>query len=185
MSKILSDKEIREALKPVEITPGNVLYEVSRAIEQAIMQKQREQQEPLFRFIDGKICAIRVGSIKEGSELFEHPPVPANSDAVFIVFDGPPDQEGPRFVEVETAGGISVRAGEWNQYGDYWKLGPLYLHPTPSASEGMVLVPIEPTEAMLAAITSKHDVEFYGQNLVRAEIISDYKAMLAAARSEK
>ena len=40
-------------------------------------------------------------------------PAPIN-----IVFDGPPGPEGPRFIEVETDDGRSVRAGEWQQRQD-------------------------------------------------------------------
>lgn len=45
---------------------------------------------------------------------------------VFIVFDGPPSNDSGRFVEVETADGKSVSAGEWKQDGEYWNLGPFY-----------------------------------------------------------
>ncbi len=38
-----------------------------------------------------------------------------------IRFDGPPDHESGRFVEVELDG-ASVRLGEWKQDGDYWVL---------------------------------------------------------------
>ena len=48
---------------------------------------------------------------------------------VFVVFDGPPAPEAGRFIEVETAEGKSVRAGEWEQDGDYWYLGPFYQEP--------------------------------------------------------
>jgi hypothetical protein len=54
-------------------------------------------------------------------------------------------------------------------------LQPLFTHPVPVA-EGYALVPIEPTEAMLIQITP-----------VSAELSEwrvNYKAMLAAARSE-
>ena len=47
------------------------------------------------------------------------------------MFDGPPDHISPRFVEVETSVGFSVKAGEWNPYGDYWKLGPFFTTPQP------------------------------------------------------
>ena len=39
-----------------------------------------------------------------------------------IVFDGPPSHESGRFVEVETPDGKSVRAGRWEQRGDFWHL---------------------------------------------------------------
>jgi hypothetical protein len=54
-----------------------------------------------------------------------------SAEPVFIVFDGPPDHISPRFVEVETSAGFSVKAGEWNPYGDYWKLGPFFTTPQP------------------------------------------------------
>lgn len=40
-------------------------------------------------------------------------PAPIN-----IVFDGPPGPEGPRFIEVETDDGRSIRVGEWQQRQD-------------------------------------------------------------------
>lgn len=43
-------------------------------------------------------------------------------NAIHIVFDGPPEQEGGRFVEVETPDGRSISVGEWIQKGDYWHL---------------------------------------------------------------
>ena len=46
-------------------------------------------------------------------------------EPIFIIFDGPPSHESGRFVEVETADGHSVRAGEWKQREDgLWTLGP-------------------------------------------------------------
>jgi hypothetical protein len=35
------------------------------------------------------------------------------ADHVDIVFDGPPDPEGNRFIEVEDANGKSIAFGEW------------------------------------------------------------------------
>lgn len=43
-------------------------------------------------------------------------------EELHIIFDGPPGPEAGRFVEVETADGQSIRAGEWRQIGDYWHL---------------------------------------------------------------
>jgi hypothetical protein len=47
---------------------------------------------------------------------------------IYIVFDGPPGPEGPRFVETENARGegVSIRPGTWMCRDDgYWVLGPL------------------------------------------------------------
>ena len=49
---------------------------------------------------------------------------------------------------------------------------PLYLHPAPSVPEGYQLVPIEPTESMIAAMQAS------------GWMLGNYKAMLSAARSE-
>lgn len=44
-------------------------------------------------------------------------------DVVDVVFDGPPDHEAPRFIEVESPPGKSIRAGEWIKREDgYWAL---------------------------------------------------------------
>ena len=39
-------------------------------------------------------------------------------EAINIVFDVPPGPEGPRFIEVETDDGHSIRVGEWQQRKD-------------------------------------------------------------------
>ncbi len=39
-----------------------------------------------------------------------------------IRFDGPPDHESGRFVEVEDEDGRSINAGEWKQDGEFWLL---------------------------------------------------------------
>ena len=39
-----------------------------------------------------------------------------------IRFDGPPEHEAGRFVEVEDDTGASISIGEWVQDGDYWLL---------------------------------------------------------------
>ncbi|WP_186363841.1 hypothetical protein [Burkholderia thailandensis] len=46
---------------------------------------------------------------------------------------------------------------------------------------GYALVPIEPTEEMIAVGVGKGDADFYGDALVKAEVRSDYQAMIAAA----
>ena len=38
--------------------------------------------------------------------------------AINIIFDGPPGPEGPRFIEVETDDGRSIRVGEWQERKD-------------------------------------------------------------------
>ena len=48
-----------------------------------------------------------------------------------IRFDGPPEHEAGRFVEVEDDTGASISVGEWVQDGDYWLLAlddPRVLH---------------------------------------------------------
>ena len=43
--------------------------------------------------------------------------------AINIIFDGPPDHEAGRFVEVETDDGKSIRVGEWiKKENGYWAL---------------------------------------------------------------
>ena len=54
-------------------------------------------------------------------------------EPVFIVFDSQPDNEAPRFIEVETADGSSTSIDGWHEYPidiamaeGLWRLGPLY-----------------------------------------------------------
>jgi hypothetical protein len=47
-----------------------------------------------------------------------------STQAINIVFDGPPTHEGGRFDEVETDDGRSVRIGQWLERPDgYWACG--------------------------------------------------------------
>jgi hypothetical protein len=50
-----------------------------------------------------------------------------NGPELYMVFDGPPGPDGPRFVELEDAYGVShnSKPAEWTDRGDgYWTLGP-------------------------------------------------------------
>ncbi len=55
----------------------------------------------------------------------------ADQQEVYIVFDGAPGPEGPRFIEVETTEGQSVRV-EWQpdrfEGKGYYRLGPFYIN---------------------------------------------------------
>lgn len=42
--------------------------------------------------------------------------------AINIIFDGPPEHNSGRFVEVETDDGYSINIGEWVQKGNCWAL---------------------------------------------------------------
>ena len=44
------------------------------------------------------------------------------SKYIDIVFDGPPSHQSGRFVESEDDTGASIRAGEWIEDGDLWRL---------------------------------------------------------------
>lgn len=47
----------------------------------------------------------------------------ARGRMIDIVFDGPPDQNQPHFIEVEDAEGRSIKTGEWIHRPDgYWAL---------------------------------------------------------------
>jgi len=56
--------------------------------------------------------------------LYAAPPAAVpQGEPVDIVFDGPPSHEAPRFVEVESPPGKSIRFGKWLQRDDgYWVL---------------------------------------------------------------
>jgi hypothetical protein len=46
-----------------------------------------------------------------------------STQAINIVFDGPPAPDGGRFIEVETDDGHSLRIGQWLERSDgYWAL---------------------------------------------------------------
>lgn len=63
-------------------------------------------------------------------------------EPLYIVFDAPPSHDSGRFVEVENADGESRKVGEWEQYGEFWRLGPVY------AEEAVT----EPTAKLRAAL---------------------------------
>lgn len=136
MSKILSNEEMRKAALSSVRSAGVsnpstfALVQFARDIEQAVMAKLLEQNEPIYqrRCRDGTWIDHNEQSYKYNLEY-----------------------------------GHTVRK--------------LYEHPAPSAPEGMVLVPIEPTEAMLQSI-----IGFTCKDTDTRKF--HYKAMLAAARSE-
>lgn len=72
---------------------------------------------------------------------------------------------------------------------DRWRPNPNHAPAAAAASPaaaipaGWKLVPIEPTEEMIAVGIGKGDADFYGDPLVKAEVRSDYQAMIAAAPS--
>ena len=57
-------------------------------------------------------------------------------EPVYVIFDGPPSPDAPRFVEVETKDGFSVGGFELENHRgtDYWRLGPFYPVPLPGQS---------------------------------------------------
>lgn len=47
-------------------------------------------------------------------------------EEVYVIFDGPPSHEGPRFIEVEDADGKSIGGIQWERMPNgWWRLGPL------------------------------------------------------------
>ncbi len=73
-------------------------------------------------------------------------PAPIN-----IVFDGPPGPEGPRFIEVETDDGRSIRIGEWQERQDgNWVLRIATLQSFRTAQDGCV--DVDPEQDLLQRI---------------------------------
>lgn len=76
-----------------------------------------------------------------------------------IVFDGPPDRDGPRFIEVEDETGKSIEIGEWIERGNgLWALRI----PRPGRGLGAVMfdgkLPNEARGLQLARIDRKGDL---------------------------
>lgn len=75
-------------------------------------------------------------------------------EPVYVIFDGEPGNEGPRFVEVETANQNSVRAGEWSDYPlnkHLARLGPFFAAPVlPSVKEGWMPIETAPKGELIA-----------------------------------
>ncbi len=59
---------------------------------------------------------------------------PAQSEPVYVIFDGPPEHRAPGFIEVEDEDGFSVGGFTWEPHclADCWRLGPFYTTPQPS-----------------------------------------------------
>lgn len=68
---------------------------------------------------DGTYNGERVLLVAKGFEAYLNP----QPDYIEVVFDGPPEAEAGRFVEVEGPDGASINAGEWVDRGDgFWAL---------------------------------------------------------------
>ncbi len=85
---------------------------------------------------------------------------------VYVVFDGQPGPEGPRFVEVERPDGSGVKVGEWQPYMDgLWRLGPLYVPQDGEESidtkEESATLEEEPAtlERDISAVLNRHSAE--------------------------
>ena len=168
---LLTDKEILEALKPVGITPGNVLYEASRAIEQAVMQKPLEQKPVAWVHSSGFVTkdADWVFDRKEECEPLYLHPAPSAPKSPFTAGE---DNDG-WYVEFE---GDQIAYGLTEEKANHIVSN----YNAPSAPEGMVLVHTEPTDKMLEAAWELN-LALEG---IRQHCTNRYKAMLIAARSE-
>lgn len=86
---------------------------------------------------------------------------PAVGTYVDVVFDGPPDHEAGRFVEVEKADGSGVKLGNWVQRDDgYWAL-----RITREDVERALCDTAEPTEAEVEVGAKEIWRWFVGSNL--------------------
>lgn len=87
----------------------------------------------------------------------ENPPRPTvhipNPVHLYVIFDGPPEHESGRFVEVEDENGQGVSAGKWEERGDgFWTLGP-FLQPPAEVAEQPATDLGTMVEAILAEAT--------------------------------
>lgn len=97
-------------------------------------------------------------------------------EPVFIVFDGPPSHDSGRFVEVETVGGKSISAGEWNKVSGFWNLGPFYTRPQPIPPGW------QPTDEELTAIyMTANRIEGKNPPITTERIFTAMRAVLVAA----
>lgn len=80
---------------------------------------------------------------------------------VYVVFDGPPSHDAPRFIEVETMDGASVRVGNWvRMTGDRegeWAL-QLSLHPTEAEYENALAYAEGSAQNMLTELSRAEKV---------------------------
>lgn len=64
-------------------------------------------------------------ALADMEDIITEPGSRAGLRKVYVVFDGPPEHNAGRFVEVEDENGHSLRAGGWEKCKDgYWTLGP-------------------------------------------------------------
>jgi len=75
---------------------------------------------------------------------------PNADQPVYVIFDGPPGPDAGQFIEVETADGKSVKAAEWTQDGEYWKLGPLYSTPPDSLAKLLAVMECDDVDEAIA-----------------------------------
>ena len=81
---------------------------------------------------------------------------------LYVVFDGPPSHEAPRFVELEDAGGAGhgsdVGVG-WDESEEFYRLGPFYSEMQLEGAMGLVRRPLmEALKGLVDATANVIDV---------------------------
>lgn len=110
--------------------------------------------------------------------------LPPDAPALYVIFDGPPDHDAGRFVEVETDSGRSVSVGEWSEYADHpglWRLGPFYAYDGGSEVQSLK-ARIEVLEAALRIAADIPPTGTYAQLLAALDRVQrEASAALGAA----
>lgn len=120
-------------------------------------------------------------------QLAELKAQPEAGEAVYVVVaTSRAERHNTQFVEIETESGKSISV-PWNDHSTALKrIGPLYDHPAPVVPEGYVLVPVEPTDAMIDAGLDACGFTAHGKRLraIREAMKEEYQAMLSAAQEK-
>jgi len=123
------------------------------------------------------------GGLKKIAEMLRH-------------FTTPPIADGGEAV-AKISGKLPMLVPEVTWFDAYPPVGTLlYIHPTPTDAnsggvpEGYVLMPAEPTEAMIDAGTAQHECEqgdsyYSAPSLTDGDCIAIYKAMLNASAATR
>lgn len=125
---VTNDAMIAASKAPLEAEIQRLTAGWRTAYQAAITNQDRiKELEAEIELLKENHELNRDAHIQQVNDLEQQLATTIRQEPLYFVFDRAPGHQAPRFIEVETEAGESVKIGEWKQSGDgLWRLGPIY-----------------------------------------------------------